>query len=202
MVMTNLKDCFKHKLFASGSVLFVLLSVVVIQVPQIFSWIGNGHVIIAPKDPAIMLIKVAYPEQINVIQENFSASFTDYDVQNTAAELAVIREKIITGDVDCAFVITGETSYIYYVNSSSGYETNKVIADEVIRRIYLLRAMIDGGMSEEQAEEAMSIQINGKVVNLGGNQVQKNLAPYYIIVFLYLSVLLYAVLSEGSKSTD
>ena len=47
-----------------------------------------------------MLVKTDDPTQADMVKETFAASFTDYDVQITDAEISVIKDKITSGDID------------------------------------------------------------------------------------------------------
>ena len=102
----------------------------------------------------------------------FSASFTDYNVQVTNEDTDSIKEKIISGEAECAFVMTNATEYKYYVNNLGIYDMNTEIANEVLKSVYQMNAMVGSGMTAEQAGEVMNIQITGEAEALGKDEVQ------------------------------
>ena len=163
----ELKYYLKNKIFVGVTIFFVLAIAVVMCFPRISAAFDKGESSGTPTDLPVMLVKAEDPAQAEMVQESFAAAFTDYDVQNTDAEIGTIKEKITSGEVDCAFVLTGPTSYIYYVNNLSMYDSSSAVANEVLQQIYQMNAMINGGMSAEQAGEVMSIQITGEVESLG-----------------------------------
>ena len=124
----ELKYYLKNKIFAGVTIFLVLAIAVVMCFPRISAAFDKGESIGTPTDLPVMLVKAEDPAQAEMVQESFAAAFTGYDVQNTDAEIGTIKDKITSGEVDCAFVLTGPTSYTYYVNNLSMYDVN---AEEV-----------------------------------------------------------------------
>ena len=162
----------------------------------------KGDVTDTPTDLPVMLVKADDPAQTEMVRETFAAAFTGYDVQSTDAEIGDITGKITSEDVECAFVMTGPTSYTYYVNNLSMYDSNSAIADEVLQQIYQMNAMINGGMTAEQAGEVMSIQITGEVESLGKDQFQNFFYTYIMIFALYMVILLYGQMVATNVATE
>ena len=153
-------------------------------------------------DLSVMLVKADDLTQADMVKETFAASFTDYDVQITDAEISVIKNKITSGDVECAFVMNGATSFTYYVDNLSMYDMNPDIATGVLQQIYQMNAMINGGMSAEDAAGVMSIQIDGEVESLGKDQMQNFFYTYIMIFALYMVILLYGQMVAMSVATE
>ena len=151
---------------------------------------------------SVMLVKADDPTQADLAKETFAAAFTDYDVQITDAEISVIKDKITSGDVECAFVMNGATSFTYYVDNLSMYDMNPDIATGVLQQIYQMNAMINGGMSAEDAAGVMSIQIDGNVESLGKDQMQNFFYTYIMIFALYMVILLYGQMVAMSVATE
>ena len=198
----ELKYYLKNKIFAGVTIFLVLAIAVVMCFPRISAAFDKGESIGTPTDLPVMLVKAEDPAQAEMVQESFAAAFTDYDVQNTDAEIGTIKEKITSGEVDCAFVLTGPTSYTYYVNNLSMYDSNSAVANEVLQQIYQMNAMINGGMSAEQAGEVMSIQITGEVESLGKDQIQNFFYTYIMIFALYMVILLYGQMVATNVATE
>lgn len=198
----ELKYYLKNKVFVGVTIFLVLLIAAVMFFPRISAMFEKGDVTDTPTDLPVMLVKADDPAQTEMVRETFAAAFTGYDVQSTDAEIGDITGKITSEDVECAFVMTGPTSYTYYVNNLSMYDSNSAIADEVLQQIYQMNAMINGGMTAEQAGEVMSIQITGEVESLGKDQFQNFFHTYIMIFALYMVILLYGQMVATNVATE
>ena len=198
----ELKYYLKNKVFVGVTIFLVLLIAAVMFFPRISTMFDKGDVTDTPTDLPVMLVKADDLAQAEMVRETFAAAFTGYDVQSTDAEISDITGKITSEDVECAFVMTGPTTYTYYVNNLSMYDSNSAIADEVLQQIYQMNAMINGGMSAEQAGEVMSIQITGEVESLGKDQMQNFFYTYIMIFALYMVILLYGQMVATNVATE
>lgn len=199
----ELKYYLKNKVFVGVTIFLVLLIAAVMCFPRISAMFDSGdtgdH---TPAELPVMLVKAEDPTQAEMVRETFAAAFTGYDVQITDAENDRIKDKITSGNVECAFVMTGPTTYTYYVNNLSMYDSNSAVADEVLQQIYQMNAMIGGGMTAEQAGEIMNIQITGEVVSLGKDQMQNFFYTYIMIFALYMVILLYGQMVATNVATE
>lgn len=199
----ELKYYLKNKVFVGVTVLLVLLIAGVMFFPRVSEMLkGSDTVTDAPTDLEVMLVKADDFSQADMVQQTFAAAFTGYDVQITDDDIEAIKEKITSGDVECAFVMTGSAAYTYYVNNLSMYDTNTAIANEVLQKIYQMNAMIGSGMTVEQAGEIMGIQITGVVENLGKDQMQNFFYTYIMIFALYMVILLYGQMVATNVATE
>lgn len=198
----ELKYYLKNKVFVGVTAFLVLLIAAVMCFPRISAMFDSGDSAGTTKERAVMLVKTEDDHQADMIQQAFAASFTDYQVQLTDGDIGIIKEKITSGDAECAFVMTGPTTYIYYVNNLSMYDENTDIANEVLQSIYQMNAMISGGMTAEQAGEAMNIRITGEVESLGKDQIQNFFYTYIMIFALYMVILLYGQMVATNVATE
>ena len=198
----ELKYYLKNKVFVGVTIFLVLLIAAVMFFPRISAMFDKGDVTDTPTDLPVMLVKADDPAQAEMVRETFAAAFTGYDVQSTDAEISDITGKITSEDVECAFVMTGPTTYTYYVNNLSMYDSNSAIAEEVLQQIYQMNAMINGGMSAEDAAGVMSIQIDGEVESLGKDQMQNFFYTYIMIFALYMVILLYGQMVATNVATE
>ena len=198
----ELKYYLKNKVFVGVTVFLVLLIAAVMFFPRIMGVFKSDEDTAAvPTEPSIMLVK-ADPEQAEIVKEAFAAAFPGYDVQNTEEKPDLIKDKIISGEVECAFVLDHATSYTYYVNNLSLYDSNTVIADELLQKIYQMNAMLGSGMTPEEAGAAMSVQIESNVENLGVDQAQNYWYTYIMIFALYMVILLYGQMVATNVATE
>ena len=198
----ELKNYMNNKVFVGVTIFLVLLIAAVMFFPRISVLFSSGDGGEQPTDLPVMLVKAEDPSQAEMVRETFAAAFADYEVQSTDADIADIKDKITSEDVECAFVMTGPTTYTYYVNNLSMYDTNSAVANEVLQQIYQMNAMINGGMTQEQAGEVMSIQITGEVESLGKDQMQNFFYTYIMIFALYMVILLYGQMVATNVATE
>lgn len=199
----EIKHYFKNKIFIGVTVFLMVLIAIIMFFPRITAMFETGGTSVdTPDNIPVMLVKSDDPEQTEIVQETFAASFPDYDVQITDAEISVIKKKIISGDAECAFVLNGATSFTYYVDNLSMYDVNTDIATSALQQIYQMNAMINSGMSAEDAAGVMSIQIAGEVESLGKNQMQNFFYTYIMIFALYMVILLYGQMVATNVATE
>ena len=198
----ELKNYAKNKAFVGVTIFLMVVIAIVMFFPRITALFESDDTSDTAADLSVMLVKADEPTQADMVKETFAASFTDYDVQITDEEISVIKDKITSGDVECAFVMNGATSFTYYVDNLSMYDMNPDIATGVLQQIYQMNAMINGGMSAEDAASVMSIQIDGEVESLGKDQMQNFFYTYIMIFALYMVILLYGQMVAMSVATE
>ena len=198
----ELKNYAKNKAFVGVTVFLMVVIAIVMFFPRIIAFFEADEAPENTKDRSVMLVKADDPAQADTVKETFAASFTDYDVLLTDDEVSVIKDKITSGDAECAFVMTGATSFTYYVDNLSMYDTNPDLATGVLQQIYQMNAMINGGMSAEDAAGVMSIQIDGEVESLGKDQMQNFFYTYIMIFALYMVILLYGQMVATNVATE
>lgn len=199
----ELKYYLKNKVFVGITVFLVLLITIVMFFPRIMDiFKSDSGTDNTASELAVMLVKAESPEQSAIMKEYFASAFTDYDVQSTDEEIDTIKDKILSEEVECAFVISGAASYTYYVNNLSIYDANTGIADEVMQNIYQMNAMIDSGMTPEQAGEIMAVQIDSTTESLGVDQMQNYWYTYIMIFALYMVILLYGQMVATNVATE
>ena len=199
----ELKYYLKNKIFIGVTVFLMVAIAVVMFFPRVSSLFKSGDS--APDSPvelSVMLVKAEDAAQADLIREAFAAAFTEYDVRITAEEISDIQEMIVTGQVQCAFVMASPTSFTYYVDNLSMYDMNTEIATGVLQQIYQMNAMISSGMTAEEANAVMDIQITGQVENLGKDQMQNFFYTYIMIFALYMVILLYGQMVATNVATE
>ena len=198
----ELKNYAKNKAFVGITIFLMVVIAVVMFFPRISAMFKSNDTSDTTTDLSVMLVKADDATQADMVKETFAAAFTDYDVQITNDEISVIKDKITSGDVECAFVMNEATSFTYYVDNLSMYDTNPDIATGVLQQIYQMNAMIGGGMTQEDAAGVMSIQIDAQVESLGKDQMQNFFYTYIMIFALYMVILLYGQMVAMSVATE
>jgi len=198
----ELKNYAKNKAFVGVTIFLMVVIAIVMFFPRITALFESDDPSNTTADLSVMLVKADDATQADMVKEAFAAAFTDYDVQITDEEISVIKDKITSGDVECAFVMNGATSFTYYVDNLSMYDMNPDIATGVLQQIYQMNAMIGSGMSQEDATGVMSIQIDAQVESLGKDQMQNFFYTYIMIFALYMVILLYGQMVAMSVATE
>ena len=198
----ELKNYAKNKAFVGVTIFLMVVIAIVMFFPRITALFESDDSSNTTADLSVMLVKADDATQADMVKETFAAAFTDYNVQITDEEIGVIKDIITSGDVECAFVMNGATSFTYYVDNLSMYDANPDIATGVLQQIYQMNAMINGGMSAEDAAGVMSIQIDGNVESLGKDQMQNFFYTYIMIFALYMVILLYGQMVAMSVATE
>ena len=198
----ELQNYAKNKAFVGITLFLVAAIALVMFFPRIKTLFQSDDVSDAPVDKSVMLIKSEEETLDNIIQQTFSSAFADYDVQMTAKDTDGIKQDILDGNAECAFVLTGPAAYTYYVNNLSMYDTNQAAATEVLQQIYQMRTMLEYGMTAEQALDVMAFPIDGQVETLGKDQMQNFFYTYIMIFALYMVILLYGQMVAMSVATE
>jgi len=198
----ELKNYAKNKAFVGVTIFLMVVIAIVMFFPRITALFESNDNSDIPEDLSIMLVQADDPSQASMVKEMFASAFTDYNVQITDAEISDIKNKITSGEVECAFVMNGATSFTYYVDNLSMYDMNLDIATGVLQQVYQMNAMMGSGMSAEDAAGVMGIQINGSVENLGKDQMQNFFYTYIMIFALYMVILLYGQMVAMSVATE
>lgn len=198
----ELKNYLANKVFVGVTVFLVLAIAVVMFFPRIkeaFASGESGADTVAEK--SVMLIADS-SDNAQTVAVAFSEAFTDYEVKVTDADLEAVKEQVISGEAECAFVMDGLTACTYYVNNLSMYDVNTSIANEVLQGLYRISAMVQSGISPEAAQGIMTAQINLKTETLGIDQMQNYWYTYIMIFALYMVILLYGQMVATNVATE
>ena len=148
-----------------------------------------------------MLIAADSQAQAEAMQAAFAEAFADYDVR-IAQGADEAKQKVSQGEAECAFVITGQTSYTYYVENLGLYDEKTVIADEILKNAYRVGAMVESGVAPEQAGQILSMQISHEVESLGKDQMQNYFYTYIMVFALYMVILLYGQMVATNVASE
>ena len=183
-----------------GVTVFLALAIdVVMFFPRIAEGFKKEKPDTAPADKAVMLL-VADEDYAAMTYEAFSAAFTDYQVLMVDAH--EVEDAIAGGQAECAFVMESLTSYTYWVNNLSMYDSNTQMADELLKELYRADALTHAGLPLEAVQSIMTAQIQGEVKTLGIDQMQNYWYTYIMIFALYMVILLYGQMVATNVATE
>lgn len=211
----ELKYYLKNKVFVGITVFLVLMIAAVMCFPRIVEIfekedLTQDHLVqenLSQESESlgerpIMLIKTGDREMEEMIKESFTATFSNYEITFTEEDVASIKEQIVTGNAECAFILNDATNYTYYVNNLSMYDGKTQIVNELLQNLYQMKAMVSRGMTPEKATEVMNIRIVGEVESLGKDQMENFFYTYIMIFALYMVILLYGQMVSTNVATE
>lgn len=106
------------------------------------------------------------------VKEYFTQAFTAYNVKVADGTPDDIKSQITSGSAECAFVLNSPSSYTYYVNNLNMRDSNQAVANTVLQEVYRVNAMMQSGLSPEQAKDIMSVVIESNTMTLGVDQIK------------------------------
>lgn len=199
----ELKGYLRNKIFVGITIFLVLSIAVVMFIPNIIAvFESDDDVDQAPGELPVMLIYAEDETLAQTVKTYFAAAFTGYSVQVMDGSAEQLRDEIVSGGAECAFAMNSLSSYTYYVNNLSMYDSNTVIADTVLQEVYRIGAMVQNGLTPEQAADIMSVQIESSTETLGKDQMQNFFYTYIMIFALYMVILLYGQMVATNVATE
>ncbi|MDD7675405.1 MAG: ABC transporter permease [Eubacteriales bacterium] len=187
----ELKGYLGNKVFVGITVFLVAAIAVAMFIPNIISLFKSDDGTADATDPSVMLVYAEDSNLAELVKAYFTEAFTDYKVTVAEGTVDDIKAMITSGSAECAFVMNSASSYTYYVNNLSMYDMNTGVADTVLQEVYRINAMVQNGLTPEQAGEIMSVQIESNTETLGKDQIQNFFYTYIMIFALYMVILLY-----------
>ncbi len=199
----ELKGYLRNKVFVGFTIFLIALIAIVMFIPNIISAFESDDVgDTAPTDLPTMLVYAEDESLALIVKEYFGNAFVDYNVKIAEGSVDELKNDIISGNAECAFVMNSASSYTYYVNNLSMYDSNTAIADTVLQEVYRINAMVQNGLTPEQAGEIMSVQIESGTETLGKDQMQNFFYTYIMIFALYMVILLYGQMVATNVATE
>ncbi len=199
----ELKNYLTNKVFVGITLFLVVALAVVMFIPRIAESFENEDAPAGDSGELPIMLVIADSEGNSLMmKEAFAAAFFDYKVEVSSEDISAVKDKIVNGEVDCAFVFSSFTEYTYYVNNLSMYDANTSVADSILQNIYRMDAMINAGLSEEEAAAIISAQIVHTTENLGKDQMQNFFYTYIMIFALYMVILLYGQMVATNVATE
>lgn len=187
----ELKGYLRNKLFV-GLTLFLVVAIAVITfLPNLTALLKEDEAFSDEAELPAMLIYAEDATLADAVQQYFETAFANYRVKIAEGDLESVKSQVAEGEVECAFVMNSGVSYTYYVNNLSMYDANAEMANALLQEVYRVQAMMQGGLTAEQAGQIMSAQIESNTEVLGKNQMDNFLYSYIMVIALYMVLVLY-----------
>lgn len=199
------KNYLKNKIFVGITALLVVIIAGIMFFPRISDLFSGEKESGEASDAVSEGMLLLYTENVDdreMLRQAFQEAFAQYEVCLTEEDEEAVKEKVVSGDAACAFVLDGLSSYTYYVENLSMYDANPRVADDVLKNCYFINAVADLGMTAEQAKEVMSVEIAHEEKSLGKDQSQNFFYTYFMIFALYMVILLYGQMVASNVATE
>jgi ABC-2 type transport system permease protein len=82
------------------------------------------------------------------------------------------------------------------------YDSNTYIADEILQNVYRMNAMMDKGITADEAGQILSKEIHHEIERLGKDQMENYWYTYIMIFTLYMVILLYGQMVATNVATE
>ena len=194
----ELKGYLKNKVFVGITIFLVVAIAIVTFIPNIIALFNKED----SQDRPTMLIYSEDSELSLLVQQYFEQAFSDYEVKIESGSVDDVKQQIVSGDAECAFVLDSASSYTYYINDLSIYDTNTVTATAVLQEVYRINAMIQNGLTSEQVGEIMAVQIESNTTALGKDQMQNAVYTYIMIMALYIVIMLFGGMVASNVASE
>ena len=198
----ELMEYFKNKMFVGITLFLVAAIAVTMFLPNIIALFSSDDTASDVDEKPVMLIHAEDENLSSLVIQYFSASFTDYNIKAASGSADDIKDSILKGEAECAFVMNSASSFTYYVNNLSLYDTNAQTAASVLQEVYRITAMVENGMELGEIVDIMSVQIESETTTLGKDQMENFFYTYIMILALYMVLMLYGQLVATSVATE
>ena len=199
----ELQGYLKNKIFVGITIFLVVAIAVTMFIPNIVAAVSSDDADVPSNEILpVMLIHAEDDSLALMVKEYFTNAFPAYRVEIAAGDVEAVKEQILSGSVACAFVMRTPSSYTYYVDNLSMYDTNTELAGGVLQEVYRVSAMMQNGLSYEQVTDIMSVEIESETQALGKDQMQNFFYTYIMIFALYMVILLYGQMVATNVATE
>ena len=114
-----------------GITLFMVVLIgVVMCLPRIMEAVQSDEPPVVDDEKPVMLVTGVEEGLAEAIKATFEGVFADYEVRIEGE--ADVQSAILSGEADCAFVLEGLTSFTYYVEDLTLYDSNEMLASSAL----------------------------------------------------------------------
>lgn len=200
----ELKNYLANKVYLGVTIFMMAVMIGVLFFPRIAESFKNNSPDNDTKSRIMLITADSALSEIGGSQLNsaFSSAFPDYEVVFTDESAEEIQNKIKNEEADCAFAIHSLTDYTYFVNNLSMYDANTAAVDEILKSVYRMTAMLENGVSPEQAQQIMGAEIQHNQIVTGEDQMQNFIYTYIMVFALYMVILLYGQMVATNVATE
>ena len=132
----ELKNYLQNKTFVGVTLFLVIAIAVVMFIPNIVTvFSSNEEGNMEEENLPIMLVYAEDNTLSGLVKEYFEEAFPGYDVAIAEGTIEDMKSQILSGEIECAFVMNSASSYTYYVNNLGMWDSNTSVADKVLQEV-------------------------------------------------------------------
>ena len=195
-------SCIKNKAFIAVTIILIAMILLASFLPAIIISIASsdegGE---TDEKPVIAIVNTAYKDS-TMIKDEFSANYEGYDIKITDETSSEIEKKVDSQEYDFALIIDKPLSYTYVTRNNSMFDETNMMISEIIKSIYKVNALSEYGLSSEQAQKILNVDVTSKTVSTGTDQTKTYFSTYILIMILYMAILMYGQLVSNSVITE
>ena len=149
---------------------------------------------------------VAIKNNSSISDEVFLKAFTDFfadeEVVMTDKNAEEIKKSIESGEFSSAIYIKTEKSYNYIVNDATIYDRTTNLIDELLKSVYIHEALSAEGLTDEEIESLLNIEIESDMIAIRVNQADNYFYTYTLLIVLFMAIIMYGTLVATSVATE
>lgn len=204
----ELSNYFRKKSFVASTIIIAALIVVGLSLPNfidmsgILPGLGKSETKVEEVETEEKINFAIYDEK-NIISNKdvLKAYFpnSNWKVVKSQGELNKLVEN---QDVEAGFDIKSSTEYKYVVQNTKFDDENKIIFDELLKRIYRENQITKEGIDFNKVDTVYNTQIVSDVEVLGKDSVNNYFYAYILIFVVYMMIIMYGQLIAVSITSE
>ena len=198
----ELKYYFKNKVFVGVTVLLVLLCAVVMFFPRISEVFQSSPDSSETRGRPVMLVKAEETQQADTVREAFATAFPR--LRRTQHRCRHGNDRGANHRWECNVCFRAHFPHRLLLLCKFSFHVRHKYRScpGGSQHLYWMNALVDSGISAEDAGEILNVEIESNVVNLGKDQFQNYFYTYIMIFALYMVILLYGQMVATNVATE
>ena len=197
-------SCIKNKAFIATTIVLIAMILLASFLPAIIMGIDSssgeeGEV--TGEKPVIAVSNTVYKDN-DQVKKAFSSNYENYDIKMTDETSSQIEEKVNSQEYDFAVIIKEPLSYTYITRNNSIFDDSSIFVSDTIKSIYKVNALSEYGLSSEQAEKILNVEVKSETISTGKDQTENYFSTYVLIMILYMAIIMYGQLVSNSVITE
>ncbi len=195
------KNYAKSKSFLILTILLVVAIGIGLNIPRFQETFGSGGTGSSGETETVAVVDKTGTGQVASV---LSAALKDKKILAVDAGLNALKADVDGDKYSAAVYAESPLHYLYVVKNVGLYDTSKEEIDAVFLSLYRMQAMQKAGVPQADAQQLLSAQVKGDVVQTAqGKDQGKNFLYTYIVLFaLYMAILLYGQFVASSVASE
>ncbi|MDF2819589.1 MAG: hypothetical protein K0R15_30 [Clostridiales bacterium] len=199
----------KNKAFIIITILMMLIVGVGLTVPRIIDMVENkkgdtnvGDTDVDDTELPIVAFVDNFSTDIQASLTLFQEKLPDKEIVLVDIDESEIKKSVEEGKYESAVVVTGAKNYKYIVNDIKMYDTTRDSIKEIMIYKYRVDTMQSLGLSMDQTNDLLNVEIQGEVVQSGKDQFMNFIYTYVMVFALYIVIMLYGQLVASGVASE